>query len=124
MRRTASSQTSKYLCLSSGTVSEIRNANKRRSAPQIRIPSAQPREMYAPSPEAHSVVGPSELGQSFKRLVPLLRTDVGVLKGLTWRRVAYTLLVAAAFALWTAFGNWMRFRYGSTPRPVGLADFF
>jgi hypothetical protein len=80
--------------------------------------------MYAPSPEAHSVIGPSELGQSFKRLVPLLRTDVGVLKGLTWRRVAYTLLVAAGFALWTAFGNWLRLRYGSTPRPVGLADFF
>src|SRR5206468_3073302 len=86
--------------------------------------SAQPCDpMYAPSPEANSVVWPSELGQSFKRLVALLRTDVVVLKGLTWRRVAYTFLVAAGFALWTALGNWMRFRYGSSPRPVGLADF-
>ena len=80
--------------------------------------------MYAPSPEAHSIVWPSELGQSFTRLVLLLRADVTRLKGLTWRRVGYTFLVAAGFALWTAFGNWMRFRYGSSPRPVGLADFF
>src|SRR5216110_2471793 len=82
MRRMASSQTSTYLCLSSGTVLGMTNASKRRSAPQIRIPSAQPCDpMYAPSPEANSVVWPSELGQSFKRLVALLRTDVVVLKG-------------------------------------------
>ena len=80
--------------------------------------------MYAASPVVHSVNGPSRLRSAFDRLVRLLCTDVGVLKGLTWRRVAYTLLVAAGFALWTAFGNWMRFRHGINPRPIGIADFF
>jgi hypothetical protein len=83
--------------------------------------------MYAPSPEAHSVVGPSELGLTFKRLVLLLRTDVRVLKGLTWRRVGYTFLVAAGFALWNAVGGWMLRAsgwYGSRQRPLVVADFF
>ena len=54
----------------------------------------------------------------------MLCADVEVLKGLTWRRIAYTFLVAAGFALWTAFGNWMWIRYGLSPRPIGIADFF
>ena len=80
--------------------------------------------MYAPSPAAHSVDDLSQPGSAFNRLMRLLGSDVEVLKGLTWRRTAYTCLVAAGFALWTAFGNWMRIRYGSTPRSIGIVDFF
>ena len=80
--------------------------------------------MYAPSRVAHSVDGVYELGLAFKRLTLLVRTDVQVLSGLTWRRVGYTVLVAAGFALWTALGNWVRFRYGLSPRLLGLADLF
>src|SRR5438552_11582793 len=83
--------------------------------------------MYAPSPVAHSADDLSEPGSAFNRLVRLLRPDVEVLKGLTWRRTAYTFLVAAGFALWTAFGNWMLINsewYGMRFRPVDLADFF
>jgi hypothetical protein len=79
--------------------------------------------VYASSPVSHWANGLSERDSTCKRLAQFLRTDVDVLKGLTWRRIANTLLVAAGFALWTAFGNWMRFRYGLN-KAVGMADFF
>jgi len=77
----------------------------------------------AASSVARSVDGLSKTRSAFKRLVLLLCSDVHVLRGLTWRRVAYTFLVAVGFALWTAFGNWMWRRYGFNPH-VGIADFF
>ncbi len=80
--------------------------------------------MYAPQTAAHSVDRLSTSGSASNRLVQLLRTDVDVLTGLTWRRIANTFLVALGFALWTAFGNWMWRRYGLNPSPVGIADFF
>ena len=55
--------------------------------------------MFAQSPAgARSVNGLSKPRSAFDRLVRLFCTDVAVLKGLTWRRVAYTVLVAAGFA--------------------------
>src|SRR4030095_16843666 len=90
--------------------------------------------MYAPSPPALPTVHLSGRRWAISRLEWLLRTDVGLLKGLTWRRVGYTFLVAVGFALWSASGNWLRFgselgcsSCGLTvirPRPLGLGDFF
>jgi hypothetical protein len=44
------------------------------------------------------------------------------LRGLSWRRVGYTFLVASGFALYGAGANWMLQRFGSRPRAVGLTD--
>ena len=49
-----------------------------------------------------------------------------LLKGLTWRRVGYTVLVAAGLALWTGPGSWMLDKHGWSPKLeiVGIRDFF
>ncbi len=57
-------------------------------------------------------------------LMRLLCADLPILKGLTWRRIGYTSLVAAAFAAWTTFGVFMMVRHGPTPKAVGIEDFF
>jgi len=70
---------------------------------------------------ANVAAGPADV---FARLVRFFEADIRVLEGLTWRRVGYTFLVAAAFALWTATGRWLYRRYGINPEPVGIAEFF
>jgi len=47
-----------------------------------------------------------------------------LLKGLTWRRVGYTFLVAAGLALWTGPGSWL-LEKGGNPKLeiVGVRDF-
>ena len=49
-----------------------------------------------------------------------------LLKGLTWRRVGYTVLVAAGLALWTGPGSWMLDKHAWSPKLeiVGIRDFF
>ena len=64
----------------------------------------------------------SEVGAAFNRLAQFFVTDVRVLKGLTWRRIAYTTLVAAGLPLIAAVAIWMRARYGSKPQPIGIAQ--
>lgn len=90
--------------------------------------------MYAASPLALPADHLPRRRWAVSRLEWLLRTDVELLKGLTWRRVAYTFLVAVGFALWSALGNWLRFSNepgcsscwltAVYPTPVGIGDFF
>ena len=80
--------------------------------------------MFAQSPLVPSAERPSQAGSAFNRLARLLRTDVGVLKGLTWRRIAYTVLAAAGLPLVAAVAIWMRARYGSKPQLIGIAQIF
>jgi Histidine kinase len=80
--------------------------------------------MFAQSPLVRSAERPSQAGSAVNRLAQLLRADVGVLKGLTWRRIAYTVLVAAGLSLVAAVAIWMRARYGSKPQSIGIAQMF
>jgi hypothetical protein len=80
--------------------------------------------MFAQSPLVPSAERPSGADSVFNRLARLLRTDVGVLKGLTWRRIAYTVLAAAGLPLVAAVAIWMRARYGLKPQPIGIAQIF
>ena len=76
--------------------------------------------MNAPSCVMHFIDGASPRDG----LVRLLCADLPILKGFTWRRIGYTLLVAAAFAVWTTFGVWMMVRHGPAPKAVGIEAFF
>ncbi len=80
--------------------------------------------MLVPSFVARPVGSLQESGSAFNRFALLLCADVGVLKGLTWRRVAYTFLVAAGLALSSAAGNWLRVGYGWNPKSIGISHLF
>ena len=80
----------------------------------------------ASSRPTHWVDVLSTLAVVAKRVVRLLVTAPPVSKGLSWRRIAYTVAVAAGFALWGALGGGilrMSGWYGSRVGPVGFADF-
>jgi len=79
------------------------------------------RSTIAPTQRVNVAGAPHDV---FARLVRLVRADIAVLQGLTWRRVAYTFLVAAAFAVYTATSRWLYLRYGPEPQAVGIAAYF
>lgn len=68
--------------------------------------------------------GSSRAAEVFAASVRIFQVDIPVLEGLTWRRVGYTFLVAAAFAFYSAASRWLYLRYGANPQPVGIAPFF
>ena len=78
-------------------------------------------EMLATSPPSRPMSGRSGLASTSDRLVRLFLADIGVLKGLTWRRLAYTVLVAGGFALVGTLGIWIVAKSGWKPRP-GMWD--
>ena len=90
--------------------------------------------MLATSPASHSVSDRSDLRSALRRFVWPFDADIALLKGLTWRRTAYTVLAAAGFALYGTFGYWVLAKSGWNPRPgsgmslvdkglIGLIDF-
>ncbi len=79
------------------------------------MPSASRRAGSAEPVAAHSIW--RALGRPVLSAAPLLR-------GLTWQRIAYTVLVAAGFALWTAVGQALLQLFGPGGRWVGLGELF
>jgi hypothetical protein len=80
--------------------------------------------MNALSTGAQSFAGATIRRSTANRLRRSMTTNVTLMRRVTWQRIGLTIVVAAAFALWSAFGNWMRARFGHAPRPIGLAAFF
>jgi hypothetical protein len=78
--------------------------------------------MFAQSPLVPSAERLPDPGAAFNRLARLFLVDVPVLKGLTWRRIAYTVLVSAVLPIIAAVAIWMRARYGSKPEPIGISQ--
>src|SRR5437867_458532 len=100
--RTASSQPLTCRCVSIGAALLPVNANRYCRLPQIHIPSARPRDRYVrPITRGTFNRWSVRAWLGIQAADAAIRTDVQVLSGLTWRRVGYTVLVAAGFALWT-----------------------
>src|SRR5262249_32203687 len=80
--------------------------------------------MNAPSTATQPVANATVRGSLGHRLRQWTTPRITLLRRLTLRRIGFTILVAAAFASWSAFGGLMRIKYGWEPQPIGVADFF